>query len=197
MADPFAARLDVRLSDIDAQGHMTSAAYVAFANHALWACVRAAGVDVDALLASGVGPVNLETTIRYLRELRGGDKVDVSCRLAFGDGKTYQVDHELRETTGELAADVTCTFGLLDLKERRLVPDPASRWLQSRQSLCRGSGGARPSLAAASRDRWIGCTPEADVIEVHHLVAACREQRALRAERCSRRGGTSSAATDR
>lgn len=130
MPDAFTTRLDVRLSDIDAQGHMTSSAYVAFGNHALWSCVRAAGVDVDALLASGVGPVNLETTIRFLRELRGGDLVHVSCQLAFGDGTTYQVEHELRTTAGELAANITSTVGLLDLERRRLVPDPASRWRQ-------------------------------------------------------------------
>jgi two-component system, NarL family, response regulator DesR len=130
MSDLFTTRLDVRISDTDAQGHMTGAAYVAFANHAFWTCVRAAGVDVDGLLASGVGPVNLETNIRFLHELRGGDRVDVSCRLAFGDGKTYQVDQDFRTTGGELAATVTGTYGLLDLQERRLVPNPAFRWLQ-------------------------------------------------------------------
>jgi acyl-CoA thioester hydrolase len=131
MSHRFTTRLEVRVSDIDAQGHMTGSAYLAFANHALWTCVRAAGVDVDGLVASGVGPVNLETNIRFLHELRGGDLVDVSCRLAFGDGKTYQVDQEFRTTAGEVAATVTGTYGLLDLHQRRLVPNPAAQWLQS------------------------------------------------------------------
>jgi acyl-CoA thioester hydrolase len=103
---------------------------VQYANHTLWECVRAAGVDVDALLASGVGPVNLETKILYLRELRGGDEVDVSCELAFSDDRTYRVNHEFRTPQGDLAADMVCRFGLLDLKRRRLVLDPASRWRQ-------------------------------------------------------------------
>ena len=42
-----------------------------------------------------------------------------------GDGKTYQVHHELRRTDGELAAEVGYVGGLLDLRQRRLVPDPA------------------------------------------------------------------------
>lgn len=130
MPDHYTTRLDVRLSDIDAQGHMTGAAYIEFANHSLWKCAQTAGVDVDAFLASGVGPVNLATNIRYLHELRGGDQVDVSCQLTFGDGRTYQVDHELRTTAGDLAATVTSTFGLLDLQQRKLVPDPAARWRQ-------------------------------------------------------------------
>jgi acyl-CoA thioester hydrolase len=128
MGDPFTLRMDVRLSDIDAQGHMTSAAYLAFANHVLWSCVREAGVDVDALRDEGTGPVNLETTIRFRRELRGGDSVDVSCVLAFGAGKTYQVVCELRTAEGEVAATITSTSGLLDLRDRRLLADPAAVW---------------------------------------------------------------------
>lgn len=128
MRERFSTRMGIRLFDLDAQGHLTGAAYLQYANHALWQCVRAAGVDVDALLASGVGPVNLETKIRFLGELRGGDEVEVSCELTFSDRKTYQVRHEFRRPGGELAADVTCLFGMLDLERRRLVPDPASRW---------------------------------------------------------------------
>ena len=152
MSDPFTTRLDVRLSDIDAQGHMTSAAYVAFANHALWACARAAGVDVGALLVSGVGPVNLEMTIKFIQELRGGEQVDVTCRLAFGKGKTYRVEHELRTTAGELAATVIGTFGLLDLDKRRLVQDPADRWhrLADRPELLGLGGDARAHEALGS-----------------------------------------------
>jgi acyl-CoA thioester hydrolase len=87
-------------------------------------------VDIDALLESRVGPVNLETKIRYLRELRGGDAVDVSCELSFGDGKTYQLRHDFRKPDGVLAAEMNSIFGLLDLRERRLIPNPASRWLE-------------------------------------------------------------------
>lgn len=128
MPDRFTTRLDVRVFDLDAQGHLTGPAYLQYAGQALWEHVRAAGVDVDALLGSGVGPVNLETHIRFLRELRGGDEVDVSCQLQFGEGKTYRVRHEFRTADGELAAELTSVFGLLDLTRRRLVPDPRSCW---------------------------------------------------------------------
>lgn len=128
MLDGFTTRMAVRVFDLDAQGHLTGAAYLQYANHALWECVRAAGVDIDALLGSRIGPVNLETNIRFLRELRGGDEVDVSCRLVFTGGKTYRVRHEFRTPRGELAAEVNAVFGLLDLTQRRLVPDPGSRW---------------------------------------------------------------------
>lgn len=53
--------------------------YPRYAAHARWELLRAAGVAQDKLIASGVGPVTPENTIRYVRELRGGDEVRVTC----------------------------------------------------------------------------------------------------------------------
>ncbi|MGW5449325.1 acyl-CoA thioesterase [Streptomyces asiaticus] len=57
-------RLAVRHSDLDTNGHVRGSAYVDFADHARWACVQKAGVDPLEMTRSGLGPVNLETTIR-------------------------------------------------------------------------------------------------------------------------------------
>ncbi|BDT98851.1 thioesterase [Nocardia sputorum] len=124
----FTTRIEVRVSDLDPQLHVTGAAYHQFADHARFACVQAAGVSVDALIASGLGPVNLETVLRFQRELRGGDTVEVSCAWQWGAGKTYRVEHVLTRADGVVAATVTNVSGLLDLAARRLVADPARHW---------------------------------------------------------------------
>ncbi|WP_280315937.1 acyl-CoA thioesterase [Nocardia abscessus] len=124
----FSTRIEVRVSDLDPQLHVTGAAYHQFADHARFACVQAAGVSVDELIASGLGPVNLETVLRFQRELRGGDTVDVSCAWQWGQGKTYRVEHVLTRADGVVAATVTNISGLLDLGARRLVADPARQW---------------------------------------------------------------------
>ncbi len=41
--------------------------------------LQAAGIRQSDVLAKGVGPVVLETTVRYLRELRAGDETEVTC----------------------------------------------------------------------------------------------------------------------
>lgn len=79
-------------------------------------------------MTTGVGPVSLEENIRYRSELRAGEEVDVSCRFVWGDGKTFRVEQELRNPDGTLVAEVTNVGGLLDLRERRLVPNPAEHW---------------------------------------------------------------------
>jgi len=128
MNDRFQVRVSVRGYELDLNGHVASAVYLQYSQHARWECLRAAGVDQGQLIASGVGPVNLEETIRYHSELRGGDEVDISCAFAWSDGKTFRVDQEFRRPGGSLVAEVANTGGLLDLQKRRLVTDPGERW---------------------------------------------------------------------
>ena len=122
-------RLAVRSSDLDTNGHVRGPVYLDYAYHAGWELVRAAGVDLKELAASGIGPVNLETTVRFRRELRIGDAVDVSCALVWGEGRTYRVEQELRGPDRVLVAEVVSMSGLMSLRERRLVSEPMDRWL--------------------------------------------------------------------
>ncbi|MBO2462965.1 acyl-CoA thioesterase [Actinomadura violacea] len=126
--EPFSVRMDVRVYEIDPQLHLNGGFYVQYADHARFACVEAAGVSVQRLIADGYGPVNLETVIRYHHELRGGDQVDVTCEWEWGDGKTYRVRHAFRRPDGTVAAEVAHVSGLLDLGARRLVADPREAW---------------------------------------------------------------------
>jgi acyl-CoA thioester hydrolase len=116
--------MEVRVYELDPQRHVSGAVYLEYGDHSRFACMQTAGISVEELLAAGIGPVNLETTISYRRELRAGDEVDVSCAWIWDDGKTYRVEHLLRRPDGEVVAEVRHISGLLDLATRRLVPDP-------------------------------------------------------------------------
>ncbi|WP_229069156.1 thioesterase family protein [Actinoplanes sp. DH11] len=123
----FQARIAVRGYELDIQGHVNQAVYLQYGEHARWQCFIAAGVTPDVLVGGGIGPVVLETTIRYLKELRAGDEVDVSCRFIWGTGKTFRVEQDFTRIDGTAVAVVTGTAGLLDRTTRRLVPAPADR----------------------------------------------------------------------
>jgi acyl-CoA thioester hydrolase len=128
MDEPFRTRIAARGYEIDANGHVAGSVLLQYSQHARWECLRAAGIDQHALLAHGTGPVSLEENIRYHREVRAGDELDVTCAFVFGDAKTYRIQQELRRTDGVLVAEVSTLGGLLDLINRRLLPDPADRW---------------------------------------------------------------------
>ncbi|GAB3957266.1 acyl-CoA thioesterase [Micromonospora vulcania] len=128
MADPFRVRITVRGYELDTQGHLNQAVYLQYGEHARWECLRAAGIAQNRLLAAGVGPVALEVTLRYLRELRGGDEVDVSCQFVWGTGRTFQIEQDYTRADGTPVARLTGVGGLLDLSARRLVTGPRERF---------------------------------------------------------------------
>ena len=121
-------RFGVRIYELDPQLHLNGAVYIQYSDHARFACLEAAGVSVAELVADGFGPVNLQTTIRYQHEIRMGDEVDVTCGWRWDTGKTYRVHHRFLRPDGELVAEVDHVSGLLDLRLRKLVADPASHW---------------------------------------------------------------------
>jgi acyl-CoA thioester hydrolase len=88
----------------------------------------AAGITPHKLAAAGVGPVQLETTIRFHRELRAGDEVDVSCVFVWDSHRTFRVEQDFRRADGTLVAELANVGGLLNLEQRRLVPDPAGQF---------------------------------------------------------------------
>ncbi|MFJ9821979.1 acyl-CoA thioesterase [Streptomyces sp. NPDC101151] len=124
MAEPFSVRVTVRGYETDVQGHLNQSVYMNYAEHARWSMLQATGISQARLVARGVGPVTLETTIRYKRELLAGDEVDVTCAFEWGDGKTFRIVQEIRRTDGTVAAELTAVGGLLNLQERKLIADP-------------------------------------------------------------------------
>ncbi|MEU1370003.1 thioesterase family protein [Streptomyces sp. NPDC005803] len=123
----FFVDVTVRGYELDTQGHLNQAVYLQYAEHARWELLRAAGLPQEKLLADGVGPVALEVTIKFRKELRGGERVRVSCRFDYGQGKTFTVAQQILKEDGTVAAEITGVAGVLDLTTRRLVPDPAGR----------------------------------------------------------------------
>ncbi|WP_367320015.1 acyl-CoA thioesterase [Streptomyces sp. HUAS ZL42] len=124
MSVPFSVRVTVRGYETDVQGHLNQSVYINYAEHARWSLLQAAGISQAGLIGKGVGPVALETTIRYKRELLAGDEVDVTCAFEWGGGKTFRIQQTIRRTDGTVAAELTAVGGLLDLEARRMVANP-------------------------------------------------------------------------
>ncbi|WP_328421622.1 acyl-CoA thioesterase [Streptomyces sp. NBC_00443] len=137
MTEQFSVPVTVRGYETDVQGHLNQAVYLNYAEHARWALLHAAGISQTGLTSKGVGPVALETTIRYKRELLAGDEVEVTCAFTWGGGKTFTIEQTIRKTDGTVAAEITAVGGILDLQERRLVarPDEVFKELASDPSL--------------------------------------------------------------
>ncbi|GAA5053354.1 acyl-CoA thioesterase [Nocardia callitridis] len=123
----FSVPVVVRGYELDTQGHLNQAVYVQYAEHARWELLRAAGLPQQKLIGAGVGPVVLETTIKYLRELGGGDEVLVTCEFGWRSGKTFAVEQRIHHLDDTVAAEIHSVGGLLDLTTRKLVATPDRR----------------------------------------------------------------------
>jgi len=130
VSEPFSVPVTVRGYETDSLGHLNQSVYLQYAEHARWELLQAAGVGQAELLAEGIAPVVLETTIRYLRELRAGEDVGVSCVFEWGEGKTFRVTQTITKADGTVSAEVASVGGLLDLKERRLAAQPREYFKQ-------------------------------------------------------------------
>jgi acyl-CoA thioester hydrolase len=128
VSEPFSVPVTVRGYETDTQGHLNQAVYLNYAEHARWSLLHAAGIRQADLVARGVGPVALETTIRYRRELLAGDEVEVTCGFVWGEGKTFRIEQTIRKADGTVAAEIEAVGGLMDLSARRLVADPRERF---------------------------------------------------------------------
>ncbi|MFJ9152043.1 acyl-CoA thioesterase [Streptomyces sp. NPDC102270] len=124
MSEPYSVPVTVRGYETDVQGHLNQSVYINYAEHARWSLLKAAGITQAGLIGSGVGPVALETTIRYRRELLAGDEVEVTCAFEWGEGKTFRIQQTILKKDGTVAAEITAVGGIMDLKERRLVAQP-------------------------------------------------------------------------
>lgn len=126
MTDGFTVAVVVRGYETDANGHVNHTVYHQYAEHGRTEMLRAGGVDMPRMAAAGLGPVLLESTVRFLAELRLGDEVQVTTGLRFGAGKTFRMDSELSHGD-TVCTTISGTMGLLDHATRRLVADPGAR----------------------------------------------------------------------
>jgi len=123
----FSVPVTVRGYELDTQGHLNQAVYLQYSEHARWELLRSAGIQQNDLIAGGIGPVVLELNVKFLRELRGGEEVDVTCELAWAEGKVFQFKQQVLKKDGTVCADIIVVGGILDLQARKLVPNPAER----------------------------------------------------------------------
>ncbi|WP_433414087.1 acyl-CoA thioesterase [Microtetraspora malaysiensis] len=124
--DEYAVPLDIRFHDIDGQGHLNSAVYHSYAEHARWCHLRSLGVLPEDLRGGGVGPVLLESTIRFRREVRAGQTIRVTVAYEWGEphGRTFVLRQAFLFEDGAVAAEMESVCGLLDLNARKLIVDP-------------------------------------------------------------------------
>ncbi|MPY80501.1 MAG: thioesterase [Actinophytocola sp.] len=131
MSEQFSVRIKVRHYELDTLGHLNHAVYHQYGEVARLEWFHSARGDGNGFDDTNMSPVLLETRVKFRRELREGDTVDVTLDVTFGDGKTFEMYSEIRKLDGTVAAEIECVVGLMDLERRRLVRNPKEQFVDA------------------------------------------------------------------
>ena len=117
----------VRWAELDPNGHMRHSAYADFAADHRVAWLAAAGYDLPRFAQLRLGPILFREETKFLKELRGGEKIQVEGRVlrATPDAARWTIEHSIYKEDGQLAATVTVDGAWLDLDRRKLTAPPA------------------------------------------------------------------------
>lgn len=114
---------------LDAYGHVNNAMYLTLLEDARWDFLTSHGYGFEKVMETGYGPVILDLSIRFLKELRLREEIIIETSvLSYKKkiGKMYQ-----RMMRGcEVCCTAEITIGLFDLENRKLVL-PTPEWLKA------------------------------------------------------------------
>ncbi len=114
---------------LDVYGHMNNAAYLTVLEEARWDLITKNGFGLQTISETGLGPTILAVTLKYLKELKARDEVDIQTRILSYQKKIGILEQSILRNN-EICAHAEFTFGLFDLKERKLVL-PTPEWLKA------------------------------------------------------------------
>lgn len=115
----------VRERHVDSLGHMNNATYLEIYEEARWEVITGRGFGFYEIQKRRQGPVVLDVQLRFLKEIGLREEITVTTELLDYAGKVGHLKQQMIKADGTIASDAVFTFGLFDLKERRLtVPTP-------------------------------------------------------------------------
>lgn len=128
LAAPQRYSLEILERHLDTFGHVNNAVYLEILEEARWAWITQNGYGMKEIRELGQGPTILECSLRFMKELRLRERIEIESDIASLSGKTFDVVQYIRKPGGEVACEAHFKMGLFDLRARKLVA-PTERWL--------------------------------------------------------------------
>jgi acyl-CoA thioester hydrolase len=123
-------RLTVRGYELDSFGHVNNAVYLQYSETALWNFFKVKGL-LNVLFDAGLFPVVLESTQRYIHELKLMDEVRIDTEVSCSGGIVNYKHSIINTNTGLVACRVSGKFAYVN-KERMIcdIPDDVKAILE-------------------------------------------------------------------
>ena len=113
---------------LDTFGHVNNATYLEIFEEARWDFIEKNGYGHHQIMSIGEGPVVLEVTLKFLKEMRLREHVVVKSETVSYEGKIGKLRQWIEGPAGVMHAEAVFTMAFFDLKARKIIlPSPAWR----------------------------------------------------------------------
>ena len=127
----FKQQVTIRETHLDVFGHVNNAVYLQIFEEVRWDLIVSRGFDLNHIRTSHTGPVILECNLKFQKELKARDVVDVTVELIDYQGRIGHLRQRMIFVSGDSVGQVACealfTFGLFDTVKRKLI-EPSEDW---------------------------------------------------------------------
>ena len=120
----------VREVHVDSYGHINNATYLSLYEEARWELITPRGYGFHEIHKLKQGPVIMEVNLKFLKEIRVRETITITTTLLNYTGKVGQLKQEMVKDDGSVASEAIFTFGLFDIKARKLI-EATPEWKQA------------------------------------------------------------------
>ena len=113
---------DIRWGDLDANGHLGNASYIAYMSHTRMSFFKDQDLDLKDMRNFGLVPIALYEHIHYFREIKLTDNIRISLEIVgmTEDARFIKMEHNFYNQHGTNLAFSEILFSWIDLKTRKL-----------------------------------------------------------------------------
>lgn len=126
----FEQTIVIREAQLDTFGHVNNARYLELFEQARWDLITENGFGLEYVRASGTGPVILEVTLRFLREVKNRQQLVVRSSLDSYEGKIGKMTQLLLDESGQVCCEGKFVFAQWDTRTRKIMT-PTAEWLRA------------------------------------------------------------------
>ncbi len=120
-----AQAFEVRWGDLDPNFHLRGSVYLDYCDHTRLAYFAKQAMPVAEWQKNGYGPVILEQSIQYLKEVTGSARLEVRLFLdRIERDKIIYFNHEITGDEQIVHARAQVVVGILSLNQRKLIEVP-------------------------------------------------------------------------
>lgn len=123
----------IKETNLDLFGHVNNATYLTLFEEARWGMMVERGYPVEKVMREQKGPIILDVQLKFLRELKARDQVDITFEIIEQKKKTavgkQQMIFSNGDKLGQVASELIFTCAFFDMSTRKII-EPNADWLR-------------------------------------------------------------------